>query len=81
LRQPTLRKEGTAFDLGMALGYLSASGEIDFDPDKKLFLGELSLEGEVRRISGVLPLGQGSAGERDLKKYMYLVKTQGKRGL
>src|SRR3954463_4664022 len=55
-----LRKEGTAFDLGMALGYLAASGEIDFDPEKKLFLGELSLEGEVRRINGVLPLVRGA---------------------
>jgi magnesium chelatase family protein len=55
-----LRKEGTAFDLGMALGYLSASGEIDFDPARKLFLGELSLEGEVRKINGVLPLVRGA---------------------
>jgi magnesium chelatase family protein len=62
-----LRKEGTAFDLGMALGYLAASGEIDFDPDKKLFLGELSLEGEVRRVSGVLPLVRG-ARERGFKE-------------
>ncbi len=55
-----LRKEGSLFDLGMALGYLSASGDIDFDPQKKLFLGELSLEGELRKISGVLPLVKGA---------------------
>ncbi len=55
-----VRKEGTAFDLGMALGYLAASGEIDFDPEKKLFLGELSLEGNVRKINGVLPLVRGA---------------------
>lgn len=53
------RKEGTAFDLGMALGYLCASGEIDFDPAGKIFLGELSLEGNVGKVSGILPLVQG----------------------
>lgn len=55
-----LRKEGTAFDLGMALGYLAASGEIDFDPEKKLFLGELSLEGQIRKVNGILPLVRGA---------------------
>ncbi len=54
-----LRKEGTAFDLGMALGYLSASGDINFDSKKKIFLGELSLEGELRRVNGILPLVRG----------------------
>lgn len=55
-----IRKEGPSFDLGMALAYLSASGEIDFDPKGKIFLGELSLEGEVRRVSGILPLVRGA---------------------
>lgn len=55
-----VRKEGTSFDLGMALGYLLASGDIDFDSESKLFLGELSLEGHLRKISGVLPLVQGA---------------------
>ncbi len=55
-----LKKEGPSFDLGMALGYLSASGDIDFDPEKKLFLGELSLEGQLRKVAGVLPLVRGA---------------------
>lgn len=55
-----IRKEGPSFDLGMALAYLCASGDIDFDPEKKIFLGELSLEGEVRRVSGILPLVSGA---------------------
>ena len=50
------KKEGSAFDLAMALSYLAAADEISFDPEKKLFLGELSLEGHVRRISGLLPM-------------------------
>ncbi len=50
------KKEGSAFDLAMALAYLSAAGDIELDPENKLFLGELSLEGYVRRISGLLPI-------------------------
>jgi magnesium chelatase family protein len=70
-----VRKEGTAYDLGMALGYLAASGEIDFDPDKKLFLGELSLEGKVRKVSGILPLVRG-AKEKGFKE-IYVPKENG----
>jgi len=51
-----VRKEGPAFDLAMALAYLKAAGDIRFDSERTLFLGELSLEGAVRRISGVLPM-------------------------
>lgn len=50
------RKEGPSFDLAMALAYLAAAGDISFDPEGKLFLGELSLEGHVRRVSGLLPI-------------------------
>ncbi len=55
-----IRKEGPSFDLAMALAYLSASGDIEFDHRKKIFLGELSLEGEVRKVSGILPLTKGA---------------------
>ncbi|MEK7213561.1 MAG: YifB family Mg chelatase-like AAA ATPase [Patescibacteria group bacterium] len=55
-----IRKEGPSFDLGMALAYLCASGDIDFDPSKKIFLGELSLEGEIRKVNGILPLVSGA---------------------
>ena len=51
-----LKKEGPIFDLGIALAYLLAAKQINFDSEKKLFLGELSLDGKVRRINGVLPL-------------------------
>lgn len=51
-----LKKEGPSFDLAIALSYLLASGELKFDPEKKLFLGELSLDGKVRAIRGVLPV-------------------------
>jgi magnesium chelatase family protein len=51
-----MRKEGPAFDLGMALAYLLACGDIDFDPEGKLFLGELALDGSIRMVHGVLPI-------------------------
>lgn len=51
-----IRKEGTHFDLAIALGYLLASKNISFKPDARLFLGELALNGKMRPITGVLPL-------------------------
>ncbi len=53
-----IKKEGPAFDLGMAVGYLLASEEISFDPKGILFLGELALDGKLRPITGTLPLIQ-----------------------
>ncbi len=51
-----VRKEGPSFDLAMALTYLAAVGDIELDPDRKLFLGELSLDGSLRKVSGLLPI-------------------------
>ncbi len=51
-----LKKEGPYFDLAIALAYLLSGEEIDFDPKGKIFLGELSLNGELQPIKGVLPL-------------------------
>ncbi|MEK7176609.1 MAG: YifB family Mg chelatase-like AAA ATPase, partial [Patescibacteria group bacterium] len=56
-----LKKEGSAFDLSMALAYLLAAGKITFNPDKKIFLGELSLQGDLRAVTGVLPLAEEAA--------------------
>ncbi|MBN2134686.1 MAG: YifB family Mg chelatase-like AAA ATPase [Acidobacteria bacterium] len=50
-----LRKEGTAFDLPIALGILGASGEIHRDSIKDYtILGELSLNGAVKPVKGVI---------------------------
>jgi len=53
-----VRKEGPHFDLSMALSYLLANDEIEFDPESKIFLGELSLDGQVRAIRGILPIAR-----------------------
>ena len=52
------KKEGPSFDVAIALSYLLASEEIDFDPEEKLFLGELSLDGKLRSVRGILPVAR-----------------------
>jgi magnesium chelatase family protein len=51
-----IRKDGGGFDMAIALSYLLASEEIEFDPKTKLFIGELALDGTVRSVRGILPL-------------------------
>jgi len=51
-----VKKEGSAFDVAIALGYLLAEEVITFDTVGKLFLGELSLDGMLRPIRGALSL-------------------------
>lgn len=55
-----LKKEGPLFDLAIALAYLKSSEQIRFSPEKKIFLGELTLDGAVRPIKGALPLVQAA---------------------
>lgn len=52
----TLRKQGSLFDLPIALGYLLASGTEKFSTDKTLIIGELSLDGQVQSVAGALGL-------------------------
>jgi len=51
-----IRKEGPSFDLAMAMAYLACAGDIDFEYENILFLGELSLNGQVSRVHGILPI-------------------------
>jgi len=51
-----LPKNGTHYDLPIALSVLLNSGQIFFEPKKKIFVGELALDGSVRPISGILPI-------------------------
>lgn len=51
-----LKKEGPFFDLAIAIAYLLATGDIKFNSEKKIFLGELGLDGTLRSIRGALPL-------------------------
>jgi magnesium chelatase family protein len=52
-----IRKEGSGFDLPMALGILGAYGGLNHKPPTDaLFVGELSLDGSVRGVRGALPI-------------------------
>ena len=60
LAPANIRKEGSSFDLAMAVGILIAMGKTNqIDIDKlasTIFIGELSLDGRVNRTIGVLPM-------------------------
>ncbi len=49
-----VKKEGSLYDLPIALAFLLASKQTAFNPDKKVFLGELALDGTLRPIKGAL---------------------------
>lgn len=52
-----IKKEGSAYDLAMAIGILAASGQINAHKlDKYLLLGELSLDGSLQAIKGALSI-------------------------
>lgn len=55
-----LRKEGPAYDLPMAVGLLMATGQVVADVDDTIFVGELSLDGGVRHVSGLLPMAEAA---------------------
>src|SRR3990170_3006914 len=58
-----LRKEGPGYDLPIAVGILTASGQVPQPEERALFLGELSLDGRVRHTHGILAM-VGLARER-----------------
>lgn len=63
-----LPKDGTAYDLAMAISILAASGQLPSEPDPEaLFIGELALDGKLRPVPGVLAYAQLAAG-RGLKR-------------
>jgi len=57
LAPASVRKEGPAYDLPIALGVLAAAGQINPESlEDTLVIGELSLDGRVRHTRGVLPM-------------------------
>ena len=66
-----VRKEGPSFDLPIAVGILAATGQVDTEFIQDcLVLGELSLDGAVRGVSGVLPVALNA---RELKMKRMIV--------
>ena len=66
LSPANLRKEGSHYDVPLALCYLAAAGEISLPETPMLFSGELALNGELRTVRGILPqvIAAKSAGIR-----------------
>ena len=63
-----IRKEGAAFDLPIAIGILAATGQILRDRcDDFVMLGELSLDGTLRPVPGVLPMAMSLGNRPDIK--------------
>lgn len=56
LAPANVKKAGSLYDLPIALSILCAAGEVKAPPAKSAFLGELSLDGKVRGVAGVLPM-------------------------
>lgn len=57
------KKEGAFFDLGIAIGFLLATEQVQFNSDNKVFIGELSLAGELKKVRGTLPITQRAVHE------------------
>lgn len=74
-----LKKNGTAFDLPIAVALLVATGQINpIDlPKNGYFFGELSLDGSLTAINGVLPMVSGICG-RDEDASLFLPELNGK---
>lgn len=58
LSPANIKKQGSIFDLAMAIGILQASNELpeNLELNNTIFIGELSLDGKVEGINGVLPM-------------------------
>ena len=54
LAPASIKKIGASFDLPIAVGILNSLGKLPPLPEKSIYIGELSLSGEVRHISGAL---------------------------
>ena len=63
LAPASLKKAGTHYDLPILLSILAASGAVRRPKSTTAFLGELSLDGRIRPISGVLPMALAAKRE------------------
>ncbi|KPL01562.1 MAG: hypothetical protein AMJ90_07695, partial [candidate division Zixibacteria bacterium SM23_73_2] len=72
-----IRKEGSSFDLPIAVGILAATGQLKRQEyDEYIMLGELSLDGSLRPVHGSLPMALSA--QKSKKKGMILPKKNAK---
>lgn len=72
-----VRKEGSGFDLPMAIGVMISHGFLDIEhPERFMFVGELGLDGTILPVKGVLPI---SIKARELGYEALFVPTENAR--
>jgi magnesium chelatase family protein len=64
-----LKKEGSLYDLPIALGYLLSSKQTKFSSKEKIFVGELSLDGRLKPIKGALAIAL-TAQKKGFKEFI-----------
>jgi magnesium chelatase family protein len=70
-----IKKEGSSFDLPIAVGFLSANEVITGNHlDETIFLGELSLDGKLRHVKGALPITV-EARNKGIKKVILPIES------
>jgi magnesium chelatase family protein len=62
-----IQKSGPFYDLPIAIGILNSFGNINFNPEGKLLIGELSLDGKARHTNAILPIAD-LARKKGIKK-------------
>jgi len=75
-----LKKEGSLYDLPIALGYLLATRKIKFNPADKMFLGELALDGKLRPVRGVISFAT-ACKEKGFRELILPKENAGEAGL
>jgi len=69
-----IKKFGSHYDLGIALGYLLASKQIPyFESNNKIFMGELALDGSIKPVNGVL--AAALFAEQNNYEYLFVPKA------
>lgn len=64
-----IKKEGSHYDLPLAVSILKASGQVTANTDGIVFLGELALDGALRPVTGILPI-LISARDKGFKRFI-----------
>jgi len=64
-----IKKEGSHYDLPIAISILKASDQLSADTDQFVMLGELALDGKLRSVAGILPI-LISAKNKGFKKFI-----------
>jgi len=58
-----VKKEGSVYDLPIMIAILSASEQLSTDVDDSVFIGEVSLDGNIRKVNGIIAMAIKARGE------------------